>query len=185
MKPLAAAIAFAGLATGGSAAHAQIIAGWNVSGQWDRGGDYRCDAYWDANRTDCDAAWRTPRGAYRHDGRGQGYGYGQTYGYGYDRYGYGRQGYGYGQVAYGYGHGPSPRAPYGSAYGHGGPYAAPAVVYPAAYGRPDLVYGGEGYGYGQGARDPRRVDWCRRAYRSYDPYSGYYRAYSGRLVWCG
>ena len=184
MKSLAAAIAFAGLAVAGSAAHAQIIAGWNVSGQWDRGGDYRCDAYWDANRTDCDAAWRTPRGGYRYESRGHGYGYG------HDGYGYGSSDYGYGQASYGYGHGYGNagygRAPYGAAYGYGhSAYQAPAVAYPAAYGRPDLVYGGDGYGYGQGARDPRRVDWCRRNYRSYDPYSGYYRAYSGHLVWCG
>ena len=29
------------------------------------------------------------------------------------------------------------------------------------------------------------VDWCRATYRSYDPGSGYYRAWSGRLVFCG
>ena len=52
-----------------------------------------------------------------------------------------------------------------------------------AYGRPDLVIG-ESYGYASG-RDPRRVDWCRWNYRSYDPRSGYYRAYSGRLIFCG
>lgn len=27
--------------------------------QRDRPGDFRCDAYWDRGRTDCDAAWRT------------------------------------------------------------------------------------------------------------------------------
>jgi hypothetical protein len=179
MKPLAAALVAAGLAAGAaSAAQAQVIAGWNVSGQWDRGGDYRCDAYWDANRTDCDAAWRTPRGGHRYDYRSdhrydhrsdhrrydQGYGYGR-----HDR----RWGYGSG-YGHGYGHAP--------AYGYG---QAPAVAYPAAYGRPDLVYGGDGYGYGHGARDPHRIAWCRATYRSYDPNSGYYRAYSGRLVWCG
>ena len=26
--------------------------------QLDRPGDYRCDAFWDASRTDCDARWR-------------------------------------------------------------------------------------------------------------------------------
>lgn len=153
-----------GLLLATSGAQAQVIAGWNVSGQWDRGGDYRCDAYWDANRTDCDAAWRTPRGGYRYDSRHD-YGRDYRYGYGHDRYGYG-----YGQT---------------SSYGYGHAYQAPATAYPAAYGRPDLVYGDASYGYGQGARDPRRIDWCRRNYRSYDPYSGYYRAYSGRLVWCG
>ncbi|WP_370651947.1 BA14K family protein [Brevundimonas sp.] len=29
------------------------------------------------------------------------------------------------------------------------------------------------------------MDWCRSAYRSYDPASGYYRTYDGRLVFCG
>lgn len=154
MKSLAVALVTAGFAAAaGSAAQAQVIAGWNVSGQWDRGGDYRCDAYWDANRTDCDAAWRTPRGGHRvHSSRG--YGHGSHY------------------VRPGYGHG----------YGH----PSPAVAYHGAYGRPDLVYGGSGQGYGHAAaRDPHRIAWCRATYRSYDPNSGYYRAYSGRLVWCG
>ena len=62
---------------------------------------------------------------------------------------------------------------------HGG-----ADVWPGAYGRPDLVYPGAGYGHSSG-RDPRRVDWCRWNYRSYNPSTGYYRAYSGRLVYCG
>lgn len=173
MKIAAAFVAAAGfLALSAGASQAQVIAGWQTAGQWDRGGDYRCDAYWDANRTDCDAAWRTPRGGHRYDYRGRGHGgdgYGHRYGYGY---GYGQgYGHGYGQGGHGYG------------YGH----QAPAVAYPAAYGRPDLVYGGSGHGYGhgQGARDHRRIDWCARTYRSYDVRSGYYRAYSGRLVWCG
>ena len=34
---------------------------WSVAAQRDRPGDYRCDAYWDANRTDCDARWRDQR----------------------------------------------------------------------------------------------------------------------------
>ncbi|HEV7228500.1 BA14K family protein [Brevundimonas sp.] len=170
MKPLAAALVAAGLAAGAaSAAQAQVIAGWNVSGQWDRGGDYRCDAYWDANRTDCDAAWRTPRGGHRYDHRGD------------HRRQYARQDHGYG---HGYGRQDRWRG-HAPTYGYG---QAPAVAYPAAYGRPDLVYGGgggQGYGYGHGARDPHRIAWCRASYRSYDPNSGYYRAYSGRLVWCG
>lgn len=168
MKSLAVAFAAAGfMVAAGSAAEAQVIAGWNTAGQWDRGGDYRCDAYWDANRTDCDAAWRTPRGGHRYEYRG---------------------GHGYGGRDYGYGHGRHDRwrgqgQQYGHGYGQG--WQAPAVAYPAAYGRPDLVYGGSGHGYGQPGRDPRRIDWCRRNYRSYDVHSGYYRAYSGRLVWCG
>ena len=30
-----------------------------------------------------------------------------------------------------------------------------------------------------------RSDWCRANYRSYDPRTGYYRAYSGRRMYCG
>lgn len=168
----AAALGAAGFMLLPSTAQAQYVAGWNTAGQWDRGGDYRCDAYWDANRTDCDAAWRTPRGGHRYD---------RGYRAAYDRYGHG---YGYGRYAGQYGH---DWRRYGQsyAYGHGYGRQAPAIAYPAAYGRPDLVYGGSGHGYASGARDPRRIDWCRRNYRSYDPYSGYYRAYSGRVVWCG
>jgi len=135
---------------------------YDFNGQADRPGDYRCDRYWDANRDDCGEPWRDQRShGYRRSGHGYGYGgYGArpTYGYGY--------GYNY---SYGYGSG--------------------AGVYPGAYGRPDLVYPGggaaHGYAYAGGGRDPARVAWCRRAYRSYDPGSGYYRAYSGRLVFCG
>lgn len=128
--------------------------GWNVQGQYDRPGDYRCDAFWDANRDDCGDRWRDQRSRASWNA------------------GYGHRGYGYG---YGYG---SRRG-----YGHDG-----GTAYYGAYGRPDLVYGGGGRGYGRGAdgpRDPRRIDWCRASYRSYDPNSGYYRAYSGRLIWCG
>ncbi|WAC60565.1 BA14K family protein [Brevundimonas sp. SL130] len=109
---------------------------YDFHGQADRPGDYRCDAYWDAGRTDCGAAWRDQRPAHPR------------------RY----------RVS-GYGSGPS--------------------VYPGAYGRPDLVYPGGGSTYGHGDRDVRRMDWCRSAYRSYDPASGYYRTYDGRFVFCG
>ncbi|MEH6665820.1 MAG: hypothetical protein V7678_13285 [Brevundimonas sp.] len=124
--------------------------------QRDRPGDYRCDAYWDANRTDCHERWRDqrPRQASRHAYRGHGH--------------------------HGYGRGHALRRDYEA-------YAAAvggANVWPGAYGRPDLVYPGAGYG-GATARDPRRIDWCRANFRSYDPGSGYYRAYSGRLVYCG
>lgn len=146
---------------------------WSVAAQRDRPGDYRCDAFWDANRTDCHAAWRDQR---HRTSQGSG-----SYGYGYrdhdrrhdDRYGYG----------YGYGHGPQPY--YGSAWRHPPAYGqGGATPYYGAYGRPDLVYPGSGSAYG-GGRDARRVDWCRRTYRSYDPRTGYYRAYSGRLIYCG
>ena len=123
----------------------------SFDGQADVPGDYRCDAFWDANRTDCGERWRDQRHR-----SSSGYRYGSSYG----------QGYGYGRG-------------YGSSHHNGG------AVYPGAYGRPDLVYGGGRGGYSGGPRDQARIDWCRWNYRSYDPSSGYYRAYSGRLVWCG
>ena len=154
--------------------------------QLDRPGDYRCDAFWDANRTDCGARWRNQRHRVSRQARRDyralaGYGgnhgrYGHAYGYGYGhdgRYSTRRRGYGYG---YGQGYG----------YGHG----SAGTAYHGAYGRPDLVFPGGGYGSHGGAaygrsRDPGRVDWCRASYRSYDARSGYYRAYSGRLIFCG
>lgn len=130
----------------------------DFQGQRDVPGDYRCDAYWDRGRTDCDAGWRDQR---RYSSRGP---QGSSHSRGYSSHGR-------------YGHG------YGSGQG--------ATAYHGAYGRPDLVYpsGGHGGGYGSygrsGARDPHRIDWCRATYRSYDPGSGFYRAYSGRLIYCG
>lgn len=153
---------------------APATAGWR--GQLDRPGDYRCDAFWDASRTDCAAPWRDQRRSY-------GYGWNTTGGYGqagrYSAYGhsdpyyarsasYGGSRYGYSSSRRGYGHAPVNRER-GEAW-HG------------AYGRPDLVYSHNDYRDG---RDPRRVAWCRSNYRSYNPASGYYRAYSGRLVYCG
>ena len=136
---------------------------YDFHGQADRPGDFRCDAYWDRGRDDCDARWRDQRPfASVHAWRS----YGRSHGRGYALQGYGEVGHGAGADAY-----------------HG------------AYGRPDLVYPGAGRrgygpGYGRGYADPgdrdgRRVDWCRANYRSYDPVSGYYRAYSGRLIFCG
>lgn len=134
--------------------------GWNVQSQYDRPGDYRCDAFWDANRTDCGARWRDQRGRTSWNT-----GYGNRYSYGH---GYSTRQRGYGYAGRGYGSGAG-------------------TAYYGAYGRPDVVYpGGAHGGYADGgARDPRRIDWCRASYRSYDPSSGYYRAYSGRLIWCG
>lgn len=136
--------------------------GWDVRSQYDRPGDYRCDAFWDANRTDCGARWRDQRSRTSWNA-------------------------GYGQGSYGYGHGYSTRQ---RGYGYAGrDYGSGAgMAYYGAYGRPDVVYPGGGHGGGYasgGARDPHRIDWCRASYRSYDPSSGYYRAYSGRLIWCG
>ena len=148
---------------------------WSVAAQRDRPGDYRCDAYWDANRTDCDARWRDQRGRSSYGSTG--------YGYRTDRYdrGYRDHDRRY-DDRYGYGH---PQPYYGSGYRQGSAYGqGRATPYYGAYGRPDLVYPGSGSSYGAG-RDARRVEWCRRTYRSYDPRSGYYRAYSGRLVYCG
>jgi hypothetical protein len=144
---------------------------WSVAAQRDRPGDYRCDAFWDANRTDCDARWRDQR-------HRTSYGSGS---YGYDR-GYRDHDRHYDRGGYGYG-GPQPY--YGSNYRHPPAYGqGGATPYYGAYGRPDLVYPGSGSAYG-GGRDARRIDWCRRTYRSYDPRTGYYRAYSGRLIYCG
>jgi len=146
--------------------------------QLDRPGDYRCDAFWDASRADCGARWRDQRHrvsaqARRDYRRLAGYGgnegrYGYAYGYAHDgRYSTRRRGYGH---DFGYGGGPS------------------GTPYHGAYGRPDLVYPGSGrggYGPTSGIRDPGRIDWCRATWRSYDARSGYYRAYSGHLIFCG
>lgn len=154
---------------------------FNWRSQLDRPGDYRCDRFWDASRDDCGDRWRDQRRRVSPQARSD-YrelaGYRSGDGYGYDR---GRGGHGYGYGGY-------PRRGYGSQYygGYGG-HNQGGAVYEGAYGRPDVVFPGGGYGgdYTGGARDARRVDWCRATYRSYDPGSGYYRAYSGRLVWCG
>lgn len=155
---LSALLIAAGLAAALAApAAAQSWTRRDVWEQRDIPGDWRCDAFWDASRDNCGAAWRDQRHRAVRGWNSRGdYGYRETWR---------RQGHGYG---YGHGYGP----------GGGG------EAWSGAYGRPDLVYGGGGHpAYGQ--RDPRRVDWCRSRYRSYDPRSGYYRAYSGRLVFCG
>lgn len=128
---------------------------YSYNGQRDVPGDYRCDAYWDAGRTDCSAAWRDQRPWRRS----------------------------------------STRSYSSNTYGYGGP-----AVYQGEYGRPDVVYSGGAYseggryrdpyghdhsGYGQYGRDPQRINWCCIQYRSYDPATGYYTAYSGERVFCG
>jgi hypothetical protein len=138
--------------------------------QLDRPGDYRCDQFWDANRTDCDARWRDQRARAGHGpwNGNQGYGHGRGYGYSYS-----------GRRDYEYGHDYGLRN-----YGH----ASGSTTYEGAYGRPDHVFPGGGRSYGgsySGGRNPGRIDWCRNNYRSYDPYSGYYRGYSGQLIFCG
>lgn len=142
--------------------------------QLDRPGDYRCDPFWDANRTDCGDRWRDQRHRVSPEARrdyrplaGYGQGYGHYGHYGQDRSGYGRRGY-------------------DTAYGH----AQGSTTYHGAYGRPDHVYPGGGVSYGghSGGYNSgygSRSDWCRANYRSYDPRTGYYRAYSGRWVYCG
>lgn len=147
--------------------------------QLDRPGDYRCDRFWDASRDDCGDRWRDQRRRVSPQARRD---YRELAGY---RYG---DGYGYSRYGHGYGYGGYPRRGYGSAY-YGYGHGQGGTTYQGAYGRPDVVFPGGGYGgyHGgyQGGRDARRIDWCRATYRSYDPASGYYRAYSGRLVWCG
>ncbi|WP_426037377.1 BA14K family protein [Brevundimonas sp. DC300-4] len=134
--------------------------GNDYNGQQDRPGDYRCDAYWDRAREDCDARWRDqrPYRSYSSNPR-------------YSRYGREHDGGGYVYQPYNQG-----------------------TQYYGAYGRPDQVYPGSGYGgqvqnyYGAGysnGRDSGRSAYCASRYRSYDPVSGYYRAWSGRLVFCG
>ncbi|MDP1911901.1 BA14K family protein [Brevundimonas sp.] len=147
--------------------------------QLDRPGDYRCDQFWDANRNDCGARWRDQRHRVSPQARRD---YRELAGYGraYDSYGHG-----YNRSGHGHGRGYSRRG-YGSAYGH----AQGSTTYHGAYGRPDHVYPGGGVSYGgytggHGGGYNSRADWCRATYRSYDPSSGYYRAYSGRLVYCG
>ena len=148
--------------------------------QLDRPGDFRCDQFWDANRNDCGARWRDQRRQASPQARRD---YRELAGSGRDGSGHGRYGYG-------------SRRGYGSAdnYGH----AQGSTTYHGAYGRPDHVYpgggtsyggysGGYGGGYGGGYNSGygSRSDWCRATYRSYDSRTGYYRAYSGRLVYCG
>ena len=139
--------------------------GNDYNGQQDRPGDYRCDAYWDRARDDCDARWRDQRPVRAYSA----YGSNRRHGREHDGGGYTYQPYNQGTQYYG------------------------------AYGRPDQVYPGSGYGgqvgayyggnaYGGGysnGRDPGRSSYCASRYRSYDPHSGYYRAWSGRLVFCG
>jgi hypothetical protein len=151
--------------------------------QLDRPGDYRCDQFWDASRTDCGDRWRDQRHRVSPQARRD---YRQLAGSG---------GYGHDHGRYGH----ASRRGYGSAYSYG--HAQGSTTYHGAYGRPDHVYpgggvsyggysgysGGYGGGYGGGYTSGygSRADWCRANYRSYDPRTGYYRAYSGRLVYCG
>jgi hypothetical protein len=170
MKAVAAVFVLVGLAAAPAAAQnwrshdasAQGARTWSshggghsFNGQADRPGDFRCDAYWDRDRDDCHASWRDQRPLVRH------------YGSGYRTRGSGHAGGGYVYQPYNQG-----------------------TQYWGAYGRPDQVYPGSGYGghigyQAGGGRDPRRTAWCASTYRSYDPGSGYYRAYSGRLIFCG
>lgn len=153
--------------------------------QRDRPGDYRCDAFWNANRTDCHEPWRDQRHL---TSRSRDHGYGQSYGYGWRGHGAGySHGVGYAGGHYGaaYHGGYAPRPGYGYSPAHVGygPVAG-AQVHHGAYGRPDLIYGGGG-GWAAPGRDPGRVAWCQSRYRSYNPHTGYYLAYSGRYVFCG
>jgi hypothetical protein len=150
--------------------------------QLDRPGDYRCDAFWDANRGDCGAGWRDQRDRVSSQARSD---YRQLAGYHRDGYGgYGQGGYSYNRDGFGGGYGYSTRNRgygYGSNHGH----VQGGSAYYGAYGRPDLVYPAGGPSYGSYDSYGSRADWCRANYRSYDPRSGYYRGYSGRLIYCG
>lgn len=135
--------------------------------QLDRPGDYRCDQFQDANRDDCGDRSRDQRRQASPQARRD---YRALAGHGGDGYGHGRYGN---------------RRGYGSAYNHG--HAQGSTTYHGAYGRPDHVYpgGGVSYGGGYNAGYGSRSDWCRANYRSYDPRTGYYRGYSGHLIYCG
>lgn len=130
--------------------------------QLDRPGDYRCDQFWDANRNDCGDPRRDQRRRVSPQARSDYHalaGYGRGQGWSHNRRGY------------------------GSGYGH----AEGSTTYHGAYGRPDHVYPGSGTSYGgySGSYGGGRADWCRATYRSYDPATGYYRGYSGQLIYCG
>jgi len=103
---VAATAALAGPALAQSRIHTSH-GGW-VS-QYDRPGDYRCDAYWDAGRDDCNADWRDQR---RHSSRGI-------------------EGRGHGRYGYGYGHGY--RAQVGGAAVYPGAWGRPDLVYPGGH----------------------------------------------------
>ena len=108
--------------------HAPSAFDWRS--QLDRPGDYRCDAFWDASRTDCHARWRDQRRRVSHQARRD---YRALAGYRHNDGRYGR--------AYGYGHHnrySTRRRGHGSSYAYG--YGQPTgTVYHGAYGRPDLV----------------------------------------------
>lgn len=139
--------------------------GHDYNGQQDRPGDYRCDAYWDRARDDCGASWRDQRPV-------------RSYHSGYRGYSRYREHDGGGYVY----------QPYNQGTQYYGAYGRPDQVYPGSGygGQVGAYYGGTSYygGYSQG-RDPGRTAYCAARYRSYDPHSGYYRAYSGQLVFCG
>lgn len=148
-------------------------------GQLDRPGDYRCDAFWDASRSDCGERWRDQRSRVSSHARQN---YRQLAGSGRDGYGHDRYGHDSGYGHYGYsrrGRG------YGSAHGYGAGSDQGGAAFYGAYGRPDLVYPNAGRPYGSNGSQRSRADWCRATWRSYNPHTGYYRAYSGRLIYCG
>ncbi|MDI1325931.1 MAG: BA14K family protein [Brevundimonas sp.] len=148
--------------------------------QLDRPGDYRCDAFWDASRTDCGEGWRDQRRRVSPQARRD---YRQLAGYGRDGDGYG--GYGYNRYGYGGGYGGQGYSTRHRGHGSNQRYDQGGAAYYGAYGRPDLVYPAGGRTYNSHASHGSRADWCRASYRSYDPHTGYYRAYSGRLIYCG
>ncbi len=147
--------------------------------QLDRPGDYRCDAFWDASRSDCGERWRDQRARVSPEARRD---YRQLAGYGREGYGHDRYGHDGGHGRYSYS---SRGRGYGSAYGQATDHTRGGAAWYGAYGRPDLVYPAGGHSYGSSGSYGNRADWCRATYRSYNPYTGFYRAYSGRLIYCG
>ena len=96
-------------------------------------------------------------------------------GYGHGRYGYGnRRGYG---SAYDYGHAQG-STDLSRRLWPARPWSIRADGRQAAIRRTDTAADTT-------AAIGSRSDWCRANYRSYDPRTGYYRAYSGRLIYCG
>lgn len=176
--------------------------------QLDRPGDYRCDQYWDASRDDCGDRSRDQRHRVSPQARSDyralaGYGYGPRYGHSHNRRGYGSA-YGHAQgsttfhgaygrpdhvypgggTSYG-GHHSGYNSGHGRGYGGGG-YAGGGTSYGGYNSGYNSGHGGgyAGGGYA-GGHGGGRADWCRATYRSYNPATGYYRGYSGQLIYCG
>lgn len=120
-RPFALLAAALLLSAGPAAAQSGPPTAFDWRSQLDRPGDYRCDAFWDAARTDCAAPWRDQRhrasAAARRDYRALA--------------GYGRHDHGWRRRGYGQAHAEVWR----------GAHGRPDLVYPAR--------GGREYGHGR------------------------------------